>query len=242
MEELTGFGMKNSLTLPSLAIKYFNSLRVENDEPIYTYTDPFMRNFVRQSIKGGRFTTLNHYYKSTISDEAFNIISNELNINGNICESLDNCFEYRNKHRKIIENEYDSQLADYRDNDDYKRTKHINEELNKLALLKKIQKVTHNDVMVDFYATSLYSSALWDKNSVYPRIKTGFAFKSLMNETYIDAFNNQTFNDDGDESVILRKKFYNPPDLIFQHLPVKEKVKNLQVNHMKVGYIIDTLT
>ena len=34
MEELTGFGMKNCLTLPSLANKNFNSLRDENDEPI----------------------------------------------------------------------------------------------------------------------------------------------------------------------------------------------------------------
>ena len=51
MEKSTGFVMKNSLTLPSLANKYFNSLRDENEEPIYTYTDPFMRKFVRQSIK-----------------------------------------------------------------------------------------------------------------------------------------------------------------------------------------------
>ena len=42
MEELTNFGMKNSLTLPWLANKSFNSLGDENDEPIYTYTDPFM--------------------------------------------------------------------------------------------------------------------------------------------------------------------------------------------------------
>ena len=66
MEELTEFGMKNSLTLPSLANKYFNSLRDESDEPIYTYTDPFMRHFVRQSIKGGRSSALNQYYKSKI--------------------------------------------------------------------------------------------------------------------------------------------------------------------------------
>ena len=58
MEELTGFGMKNSLTLPSLANKFFNSLGNENDEPIYNYTDPLMRNFVRQSIKGGRCNVL----------------------------------------------------------------------------------------------------------------------------------------------------------------------------------------
>ena len=51
MEELAGFGMKNSLTLPSLATKYFNSLRAENDEPIYTYNDEYMRHFERKKCK-----------------------------------------------------------------------------------------------------------------------------------------------------------------------------------------------
>ena len=35
MEELTDFSMKNLLTLHSVANKYFNSLRDENDEPIF---------------------------------------------------------------------------------------------------------------------------------------------------------------------------------------------------------------
>ena len=69
MKELTAFGTKNSLTLPSLAIEYFNNLKDENDEPIYTYNDEFMRHFVRQSIKGKRCSALNQYYKSNISDE-----------------------------------------------------------------------------------------------------------------------------------------------------------------------------
>ena len=63
-----------------------------------------------------------------------------------------------------------------------------------------------------------------------------------MKRTYVDAFNNQTFNQDGDESATLRIKNSNPPNLIFQHLPVKEKVKNVEVNRMRNGYIIDTLT
>ena len=37
-------------------------------------------------------------------------------------------------------------------------------------------------------------------------------------------------------------KYYNPPNPIFQHLPVKEKVKKIEVNRMRNGYIIDTLT
>ena len=51
MEDLTGIIMKNISTLPSLANKHLNSLREENDEPVYTYTDPFKRNFVRQTKK-----------------------------------------------------------------------------------------------------------------------------------------------------------------------------------------------
>ena len=89
---------------------------------------------------------------------------------------------------------------------------------------------------------SLYPSAMWDENSVYPKIETGFAFKPNMKGIYVDAFNNQTFNEDGDESAILTTKYYNPPNLIFQHIPIEEKVKNIEVNRMRNGYIIDTLT
>ena len=142
MEELTGFGMKNSLTLPSLATKYFNSLKDESDEPIYTYNNEFMRHFVRQCIKGARCSALNQYYKSNISKEVFNIIAKELNNNGNdnVCEINNKYFEYTNEQRKLIEDEYDSKFNDYQDNDEEERTEHINKELNKL----NTQKITKN--------------------------------------------------------------------------------------------------
>ena len=89
MEEEPGFGIKNSLTLPSLANKCFNSLRNENDEPIYTYNDDYMRQFLRQSIKGGKCSNRNQYYKSIVSDEVYNIIPKELNIHVNKCETSD---------------------------------------------------------------------------------------------------------------------------------------------------------
>ena len=39
MEEITGFSVKGCLSLLGLGLKYFNSLRTEEDEPIYTYID-----------------------------------------------------------------------------------------------------------------------------------------------------------------------------------------------------------
>ena len=96
--------------------------------------------------------------------------------------------------------------------------------------------------MMEFDATSLYPSAMWGEDSVYPKIETGFAFKPDMNDFFVEAFNNKTFNQNGNESAILTYKDYNPPHLIFQHLPVKEKVKKIEVNRNRNGYIIDTLT
>ena len=59
MEEITGFSMKDCMSLPGLGWKYFNSLRTEEDEAIFTYNDKYMRWFVRQSKKGGRVCAFN---------------------------------------------------------------------------------------------------------------------------------------------------------------------------------------
>ena len=111
-----------------------------------------------------------------------------------------------------------------------------------LSIHKELSKLDSSKTQMDFDETSFYPSAMWDENSVYPKIETGFAFKPHMNHVYVGAFNTQTFNQDGDESAILRLKYYNPPNLIIQHLPVKEKVKKVEVNRISKGYVIDTLT
>ena len=61
---------------------------------------------------------------------------------------------------------------------------------------------------------------MWDEKSIYPRIETGYAFKSHMNNELVNKFNNQTFNKG---SAFLKIKYYNPKNLIVQHIPIKEK-------------------
>ena len=106
MDEWTNFGIKNSLTKPSLTKKFFDSLGDENDEPLYTYTDLFMRKLVRNSIRVGKCNAFNQHYKFEVYDEVFNIISHELCVGSNLCDSLDKYFEYVNKHEKQFEEEY----------------------------------------------------------------------------------------------------------------------------------------
>ena len=99
-----------------------------------------------------------------------------------------------------------------------------------------------NKTQMDYDSTSLHPSAIWDEKSVYPKIECGFAFKPHMHNIYVEAFNSQSFNHYGKESGILSIKIYNPPNLIPQHLPFKEKLKKIEVNRMRNGYTFDTLT
>ena len=58
----------------------------------------------------------------------------------------------------------------------------------------KLQKLNLDNVMMDFDATSLYHSAMWDENSVYPKIKTGLASKPHLSDVYVKPFNDQNLN------------------------------------------------
>ena len=70
-----------------------------------------------------------------------------------------------------------------------------------------------------FDATSLYPSAMVDGK--YPKIETGYAFTKDMNDSVLNQFNSAKTEF---ASAILKIKYYNPKDLIIQHLPVKEEV------------------
>ena len=59
--------------------------------------------------------------------------------------------------------------------------------------------------MMDFGATSFYPSAMWDEKSVQPKIECGFVYKPHMN-IHVETFNIQIFNQDGNDSAILKIK------------------------------------
>ena len=68
-----------------------------------------------------------------------------------------------------------------------------------------------------------------------------------MNDAICCLFNSGRWNE-LNRSAFLTVKYHNPENLIFQHIPVKEKVKNPyknkrleEINRMRNGIIIDTL-
>ena len=239
MEEITGFSMKDCVSLAGLGWKYFNSLRTEEDEPISTYIDKYMRWFVRQSIEGGRVCALNQYYKSKHCDDILKIINKELAVKGTVYDTIEAYMEYKNKHFKIFKKEYEDQYNDYRHENVEEKEIYINDKLSNLRLHKLIKRKELVHLLWDFDAVSLYPSAMWDENSIYLRIETGYAYTRDMNDELVEKFNTGSFTKG---SAILKIKYYNPRDLIVQHLPIKEKEKKIEINCMRNGYIVEYLT
>ena len=62
---------------------------------------------------------------------------------------------------------------------------------------------------------------MWDDNSIYLNIETGEAFTVDLSHELVEKLNSGKFNQG---SAVLKVKYHNPPELIFQHLPVKERV------------------
>ena len=147
--------------------------------------------------------------------------------------------EYKNKHFKIFEKEHEDQFNDYRDENIEEKGKYINEKLSNLRLHKVIKRIELVHLLWDIGAVSLYSSAMWDPKSIYPKREAGYAFKREMNDELVEKFNCQTFNKG---SAILKIKYSNLKNLIAQHLPVKEKEKKIEINRMRNGYITQVLT
>ena len=152
-----------------------------------------MRKFVRQNRKLGRCNAFNQHYKYVNSDNVFNIVSEELHISGTICEFLDEFFEFLNK----FEKELDSKFDDFRDINQKVNTGFIGNKLNMSKLHDQLPKLDLKNTQLNFDGTSLYPSAMWEKNSVYPKTETRFAFKPHMNDVFIEAITNRTFNWDG---------------------------------------------
>ena len=94
----------------------------------------------------------------------------------------------KNHHLKIIKEEYENQLNDYRDIDEEEMNNYINKKLGEFLFRKILQELSLNDFLWDFDAVSLYPSALSDEKSIYPRIETGYAFTPGMNNSLVEKF------------------------------------------------------
>ena len=248
MQKMTGFGIKGCLTEASLGWKCFG--KYNKDREFYTFNDKYVRSFIRKSIKGGKCGAFNRYFESNQFDEIMSTIKKHLKINDNeISDIIDKYLNYIITKREKFKTEFENGEKDYRKTKNNKELdKVLEKKLGELNISNELQKINKDDLLVSFDFNSLYPSAQIDKNSTWPKIETAYPCKIFMNDAICCLFNSGRWNE-LNRSAFLTVKYHNPKNLIFQHLPIKEKIKNPyknnrfeEINRMRNGIIIDTLT
>ena len=195
----------------------------------------FLLNLIEPSIL--KQAKLTEHEIDIIKDLALQKLHRQRNLKEIV--ALDLYLKYENKHFKLSEKENESKFNDYRDENEDEKEKFINEKLSQLPLHQLIKQIKLDELLWDFGAVSLYPSVMWEENSIYPRIETGYAFTRDMNKFLVHKFNNGNFDQ---RSAMLKYKNYNPENLVVQHLPVKENENKNEINRMGNGYIIEHLT
>ena len=161
-------------------------------------------------------------------------ISKELCVKGNVYDIIEVYLNYKNKHYQKYKKEYENQFNDYRDENIEEKENYIIENLSNRILHKILRQIELIHLLWDFDAVSLYPSAMRDKNSIYPRIERGFAFTSDMNDELNKKINKINFTQG---SAILKIKYFNPKNLIVNHLPVKEREKIIEIIRIGTGIL-----
>ena len=119
-------------------------------EPIYTYNDKNRRWFLRQSIKGGGVCASIQFYKSKNCIDILGNMSEETNVKIIIYDIIEAILDYKNKHFKILEKEYEISFKDYRDEDVEEKNIYINEKFSKLAIHQLIKQIKLDELLSDF--------------------------------------------------------------------------------------------
>ena len=246
-QKMSGFGIKDCLTEASLGWKCFGTYN--EDREFYTFNDKYVRDFIRKSIKGGRVGAFNRYFESKQCEEILNNIKKPLKVNDNeISNIIDKYLKYINTKRDEFKLNFENIEKDYRKIKKKELDKFLGKKLGNLEISKELQKINKDDLLVSYDFNSLYPSAQIDKNSTWPKIETAYPFKKYMNDAVCTLFNSGRWNE-LNRSAFLTVKYHNPKNMIFQPLPIKEKIENPyknnrleEINRMRNGIIIDTLT
>ena len=247
MQKMSGFGIKDSLTEASLGWKCFGTYN--KNKEFYTFNDKYVRDFIRKSIKGGRVGAFNRYFESKQCEEILNIIKNQLKINNNeISYIVDEYLKFINIKREEFKLKFENGEKDYRKINKKELDNFLEKQLGELNISKDLQKINKDDLLVSYDFNSLYPTAQIDKNSTWPKIETAYPFNKYMSDAVCTLFNSGRWNE-LNRSAFLTIKYHNPANLVFQHLPIKEKIENPyknnrleEINRMRNGIIIDTLT
>ena len=122
---------------------------------------------------------------------------------------------------------FHSKYEDYREVNN-KKTLYNNNKLNMVLFHEELSKLDSFKIQLDYDATISCPTAVWDQNSVYPKIENGFAFKPDMNDVYVEALKNHIFDQNGNKAQFQKHNLVIHLILYFNIYQLKKNFKKIR--------------
>ena len=191
-------------------------------------------------------TCLNRKFVSSSFDKIVNIVEKNSGSNLEISDSFEKQLKYNKTILKFYKDKVESRFSDYRQIKKDSFENYINKNIGNLPISGELKRVDKSDLLSSDY-NSLYPSAMAHKESYWFKIETAIAIKKEDSACLCDLFNTGEWKK-LNKSGFFDVKDYNPENIIFQHMSVREQVFNAirnsweEVNRFRNGYIKQDLT
>ena len=123
----------------------------------------------------------------------------------------------------------------------------VDENFVDLEVSKDLRMINKDDLLVSGDFNNIYRIAEADGNSTWSAIETANPFEKYLNDAVCEKIVSGRWDELG-RSAFLTVKYHKPANLIFQHLPVKERIINPyehdrleQMNCSRGGIVSDTI-
>ena len=91
-------------------------------------------------LKEDAYVVLTKILDLKFLSKVLKILSEELNVRGNVYDSIEVYMKQKNHHLKVIKKVYEIKFNDYRDIDEEEMSNYINKKLGEFPIYKKITK------------------------------------------------------------------------------------------------------
>ncbi|ESO89867.1 hypothetical protein LOTGIDRAFT_164555 [Lottia gigantea] len=258
-KEVLNQNMSNNLTAPSLSFKgwyylyhydkgmveeeWYETTRMvakhtekENIEKVYSNTNPFIRHYIRRSIKGGRVSAYRKIFETNKMDEICNVLKEFISQSEteSIPQSETESISQSDNSQSDNSQSDNSQSETQSDNSQSETPSNNSRRDNIINLFKeysastkdktevnsKLKKIKCTKLMA-FDANGLYASAMSDLDSEYPKAESGRPFLPEEERKFLKLFNEQKFRP---RTAILTVLFKYPYNMFFQPIPAKDNI------------------
>ena len=230
---------QNSLTETLLGWFCLGNFFKESNQSFYTPKNKFFYQFLKHTKHGDRVCCLNRKFVSSSISEIVRIIEKLFGFDLEISEEIEKFFGFITKVRTIFVDKVKSQFSDYRRINKDCFEKYISKKLANLPISKTLQQIDKADLLASSNSNSLYPI---HKDSEWPEIKATQAIKQEDSNRLCELLNTGEWKN-LNKSRFCKMKIYNPRDIVFQHMAVKEKVSNdrknryQEINRFRRGFI-----